>query len=54
VFESAPALDPAVAAELRELAYPQVEALGARIGRDLLGEWSYRPADEPVAAATSA
>lgn len=52
VFERAPALDPAVAAELRELAYPQVEALGERIGRDLLAEWSYRPADRP--AVTSA
>ncbi len=43
-FEQAPALDPGLAAEIRAKAAPHVEALGQRLGRDLLGEWGYRDA----------
>lgn len=43
-FESAPPLDPQLAAEIRARAAPHVGALGSRLGRDLLGEWGYRDA----------
>jgi hypothetical protein len=41
VSKPAPALEAPVAAEIRAAATPHVEALGARLGRDLLSEWGY-------------
>lgn len=53
VFEPAPPLDPQVAAGLRDMARPHVEALGERLDRDLIGEWSYRSAPEQSRAAAA-
>jgi hypothetical protein len=41
VFEPAPALEPELAAEIRERARPHVAALGQRLGRDLERQWGY-------------
>jgi hypothetical protein len=48
VYEDASPVAPAVAAAIRATARPHVEALGARLGRDLLAEWGY--ARDPEAA----
>jgi hypothetical protein len=54
VFEEAPPVDPAVAALIREAAYPHVAALGERLGRDLLREWGYQAAQPAGRAAVEA
>ena len=43
VFEPGAAVEPRLAAELRERARPHVEALGTRLGRDLPARWGYAP-----------
>jgi hypothetical protein len=41
-FEKPGPIDPELSAAIRAKAAPHVEALGRRLGRDLLGEWGYR------------
>ena len=47
VFEKAPPVPAELAAEIRARAAPHVAGLGARLGRDLLGEWGYRDVAGP-------
>ncbi|MDX1419443.1 MAG: sulfotransferase [Rubricoccaceae bacterium] len=46
VYDEAPPVDPAVAAHIRAAARPHVEALGERLGRDLIAEWGYASVSE--------
>ncbi len=52
VFAPAPSVPPDVAARIREAARPHVEALGERLGHDLLSRWGYRQ-HAPAAEATT-
>jgi hypothetical protein len=50
VFEEPPPLEAAVVADIRARARPHVEALGDRLGRDLVAEWGYSQAQGPLPA----